>query len=87
MEAGMEWLGLSIVVSVVLTIVLNVALRVFPDAADRLREHLFRLAERSGEDLGDSDRRSGVRVIVPWKAMLVGSLVLTLAINLLVHLR
>ncbi len=74
----MSWLALSIVLSIVLTIVLNVAIRAFPDAGRRMNERLTRLAER------DEPQHSRVRVIFPWKAMLIGSLLLTIAINLLV---
>lgn len=67
-----------IVASIVLTIVLNVALRLFPSASRRLHESVTRRAERPayGEP---SDRK--VRIIFPWKAMLIGSLLLTLLIN------
>jgi hypothetical protein len=82
-----SWLVFSILASIVLTVVCNVALRLFPDAADRLRDRLFRLADRPGDDPWDRAPRSGMRVIVPWKAMLIGSLVLTIAINLLWHVR
>ena len=72
----MSWLALSIVLSIVLTIVLNVAIRAFPDTGRRMNERLTRMAER------DEPGRSRVRVIFPWKAMLIGSLLLTIAINL-----
>jgi hypothetical protein len=82
----MSWLALSLIASIVLTIVLNVALGLFPGGADRLRDQLFRLGERPTDETDDS-RRPRVRVIVPWKAMLLVSLVLTIGVNLLVHLR
>ncbi len=79
-----SWLLLSIVLSVVLTVVLNVALRLFPDAGRRAGEALQRAAEtpQRGED-GSGSR---VRVIFPWKLMLIGSLVLTLLLNLLLRI-
>jgi hypothetical protein len=58
----------------------NLALWLFP----RLRE----LTARAVEGLTNSangDRRT--RVIVPWKAMLVASLILTFLINLVLWLR
>jgi hypothetical protein len=75
-----SWLGVSIVLSVVLTILLNIALRLFPDAGRRMNERLNRLAEH------EEPSQSGVRVIFPWKAMLLASLLLTLAINVLLLL-
>jgi hypothetical protein len=83
----MSWLALSIIASIVLTVVLNVALRLFPDGADRLRDYTDRLAERPDDDRWDGTRRGGVRVIFPWKAMLIGSLLLTLVLNLWLYLR
>ena len=62
-----QWLWFSIVASVVLTVVLNVALRLFPGAGPRPREE---------------PDRSRVRVIVPWRLMLAGSLLLTVVLNL-----
>jgi hypothetical protein len=72
---GVEWLAVSLVASVVLTVLLNVALRLFPSSG----RSLSRLAsERSAPEPGD-DRR--VRVIAPWRAMLVASVVLTVLLN------
>jgi hypothetical protein len=68
-------LGFSIIASIVLTIVLNLVLFLFPGAARRLRDAFDRLAERSDQE------PNRVRVIFPWKAMLIGSLVLTILIN------
>lgn len=68
-----SWLVWSIVLSVVLTVVLNVALRLFPSAGRRADDGLGRLA----------GRRSGTSVYVPWKLMLVGSIVLTILLNVL----
>lgn len=86
-ERRVSWLAFSIIASIVLTLVLNVGLRLFPDSADRLRDRLFRLAERPDGEPRDDALRSRTRVIIPWKAMLIGSLVLTLAVNLLLHVR
>jgi hypothetical protein len=66
------------VASIVLTVLLNVGLRLFPGSARRLSDAFTRRAERPGDD---EPGRSKVRVIFPWKAMLVGSLLLTLLIN------
>jgi hypothetical protein len=79
-----QWLVASIVLSVVLTIVLNLVVRAFPRATDSA---LRRLAELSAPrpDRRDGDRR--VRVIVPWRAMIIGSLILTVVLNLALRLR
>jgi hypothetical protein len=74
-------LAFSLVASVVLTIVLNVALRLFPGAARRLHESAARMAERSGYDPNVEPRRTNTRVMFPWKAMLIGSLLLTVLVN------
>jgi hypothetical protein len=76
----------SIVLSVVLTVVLNVALRLFPGAGRRIAESIERAVEPRDPPGGDTDR-SRVRVIVPWRLMIVGSLVLTLVLNLAFWLR
>ena len=79
------WLAFSIVASVALTLVLNVALRVFPGARLRLHDSLRRAVERTDQPIDEPDVR-GVHVVFPWKVMLVGSLVLTLLINLFLRL-
>ena len=76
-----QWLVASIVLSIVLTVVVNLVLWLFPGAGRRVAEGFGRLAD-------DANRRtperagSRVRVFVPWKAMLIGSIVLTIALNL-----
>ena len=77
-----QWLVVSIVLSIVLTVAVNVFPRRFPGAGRGVADAVGRLAD-------DADRRaadrngSRVRVIVPWKAMLIGSIVLTIALNVL----
>ena len=73
----MRWLALSIVLSVVLTIVLNVALRAFPRTGERIAQELAQ----------PTDERPKGGVYVPWKAMVVVSLVLTIGLNLLLWAR
>ena len=79
------WLAFSIVASVALTLVLNVALRVFPGARLRLHDALRRAVERADRPTDEPDGRR-VHVVFPWKVMLVGSLVLTLLLNLILRL-
>ena len=81
----MNWLAISIVLSIVLTLVLNVVVRVFPAASDRAAH---RLEELATPDADRSPRSRGrTRVYVPWKAMIVVSLLATLALNLLLWTR
>ena len=68
----MNWIVTSIVLSVVLTVVLNVALRLFPGAGDRMDREITQLVEERPEG----------GVFVPWKAMIIVSLVLTIGLNL-----
>ena len=76
-----QWLIVSLVLSVVLTVIANVALRVFPRLAMRLSRWLAELTSPGRYET--SPRRSSVRVWVPWKAMIVVSIVLTVLLNLL----
>ena len=81
----MNWLVVSLVASVVLTIVLNVAIRLWPGAADRGTRQLDDWAQRQdAAEFGDGPDR--VRVIVPWKAMLLGSIALTVLLNVVLRL-
>jgi hypothetical protein len=74
-----DWLVVSIALSVLLTVVLNIGLRIVPGAGDRLTRRLDRLTA-PGPAGSDDGRR--VRVVAPWKAMLVVSVVLTIGVNL-----
>ena len=76
----MQWLVASLVLSVVLTVLVNLALWLLPALRER--------TDRAVEGLTNSasgDRRT--RVIVPWKAMLVASLMLTVLVNLVLWWR
>jgi len=76
----MPWLVISIVLSVILTVVLNVWLRAFPDSSRRIAREVTRRTWPTAEDTRTSDRR--VRVWVPWRAMILGSVILTVVVNL-----
>jgi hypothetical protein len=78
-----EWLLLSLILSVVLTVILNVGLRAFPNAGNRAARALEERAWDEGRGARD-DRR--VRVYFPWKAMLVVSILLTVLLNLVLLL-
>ena len=77
-----QWLVVSIVLSIVLTVVVNVVLRLFPDAGTRLFDSIARMAHDPAENrAAQPGDRSRARVIVPWKLMLIGSIALTIALN------
>ncbi len=81
----MNWLAASIVLSVVLTVGLNLAIRLFPGAAERSARRLDEWVEtQKATEFGDGEDK--VRVIVPWKAMLIVSIGLTLVLNVLLRL-
>lgn len=73
-----DFLIVSLVLSVVLTVALNVGPRLFPRTRERAAR---RLEERLDQRVPDPHGRR-VQVFFPWKAMLVGSVVLTILINL-----
>ena len=89
-----DFLVASIVLSVLLTIVVNVALWLFPGGGRRLGDSVQRLAERQSaawdrqphDTQLDRPSHSRVRVYFPWKAMLIGSIVLTVVLNLAIVL-
>ena len=76
----MHWLVVSVVLSVALTLLLNVGLRLFPRVGRRV--------ERGVTDYGAGEQPPRrVRVLVPWKAMVVASIALTVLLNLVLWLR
>ena len=72
----MSWIVLSLVMSVVLTLVLNLGVRAFPNGRRRLEERATRWVKEPG-----ADEAPRVRVFFPWKAMLIGSVALTVLLN------
>jgi hypothetical protein len=75
-----QWLVISIGLSVILTVLLNVGLRAFPRAGHHVARRLEELTLPNADDNRTDDRR--VRVFIPWKAMILGSLILTIVLNL-----
>ncbi|CAN5762257.1 hypothetical protein BH24ACT15_BH24ACT15_32290 [soil metagenome] len=76
----------SLIASVVLTILLNVIPRLFPKASAKAERRVIdgmngALQQQEGRD--GQPRRSRVKVFFPWKAMLVGSIILTVLVNLI----
>lgn len=77
----MQWLLLSVVLSLVLTLALNIVVRLFPGSARRAVNWFDDPSTQHADEPTTS--RSGVRVVVPWKTMIAVSIVLTVAINVL----
>jgi hypothetical protein len=75
-----DWLVISVALSVVVTVLLNVGLRMFPHAGDRAARSLAERMTATPDDRWSGDRR--VKVFFPWRAMLFGSLVVTILLNL-----
>ena len=71
-----NWLLTSLILSVGLTVLLNTLPRLFPGARTRVEEEL---AEQMQQADSDGPR---VRLFFPWKLMLIGSIVLTVLLNL-----
>ena len=69
--------------SVVLTALPNIGLRAFPDAGRRAARGLAELTPTDYDCEHERDRR--LRVFVPWKAMIVRSVILTIVINLVLR--
>ena len=78
-----RWLIISVALSVVLTAVVNIGLRAFPGAGDRAARGLAALASPDIDDSAEHDRR--FRVVVPWKPMIVGSVLLTIVVNVVLR--
>ncbi len=72
----------SIIGSIVLTIAVNILPLIFPNAADKLQRKIEENARRAIEQHED-DNQPRVKVFFPWKAMLIGSIVLTVLVNLI----
>ncbi len=71
----------SIIGSIVLTVVLNVLPLLFPNAASKMQRKIEENARRAIEQHEDNNQPR-VKVFFPWKAMLIGSVVLTVLVNL-----
>jgi hypothetical protein len=76
-----QWLWVSVVLSLVLTLALNIVVRLFPEGARRAVKWFDNLSAQHTDELTRS--RGRVKVVVPWKTMIAVSIVLTVAINVL----
>ncbi len=77
-----SFITFSLIASVVLTVVLNILPIIFPNAADKLQKKIEENARRS-IDQHEDDNQPNVKVFFPWKAMVIGSIVLTVLVNLI----
>lgn len=85
-----------LITSLVLTIALNLAIRLVPGLPERLGRWMAHLGSPApppppppgpdGPAPPDGRPARRVRVYAPWKAMIVGSIVLTVALNLIARL-
>lgn len=72
----------SIVGSIVLTVVLNILPLLFPNAAAKIQKKIEENARDAIEQHEDANLPR-VKVFFPWKAMLIGSIVLTVLVNII----
>lgn len=77
-----NFLLISIVGSVILTVLLNLLPLLFPKGAAKVQRKIEENA-RSMIQQHEDDNRPRVKVFFPWKVMLIGSLVLTVLVNLI----
>ena len=72
----------SIVGSIVLTVLLNLLPLLFPSQAAGLQRKVEEHARRSIEQYED-ENQPNVKVFLPWKAMIVISIILTVLVNVI----
>ena len=71
----------SIIASVVLTLLLNLLPLLFPNFAANTMRKIEESARQKVEQQDDASRPN-IKVFFPWKAMLIGSVILTVVVNL-----
>jgi len=72
----------SLIASVILTLALNLLPALFPKAAEKAERKILDSVQKTHENRVDPNTPK-VRVFFPWKAMLLISVVLTVAVNLI----
>ncbi len=72
----------SVIGSVVLTVLLNVLPVIFPNAANNVQRKIEENAKKAIQQHED-DQQPSVKVFFPWKIMLIGSVLLTILVNLI----
>jgi len=76
-----DFLLISLIGSVVLTLALNLLPALFPKAAEKAEQKILESVQKTHDNRIDPNTPK-VRVFFPWKAMLLISVVLTVAVNL-----
>ncbi len=76
-----NFITFSIIGSIILTVLLNLLPILFPNSAAKMQKKIEENARQSLEQHEDSNRPR-VKIFFPWKAMLIGSIVLTVLVNL-----
>jgi len=77
-----DFLVTSLIASVVLTLALNILPALFPKAAAKVERKIVEKMQETHKDRLDPNTPK-VRVFFPWKAMLLISLILTIAVNVI----
>jgi len=71
----------SLIGSIVLTLALNLLPALFPNAAAKAERKIVEKMQETHSNRVDPNTPK-VRVFFPWKAMLIGSLILTVLVNM-----
>lgn len=71
----------SLIGSLVLTLALNLLPALFPNAAAKAERKIVEKMQETHQDRVDPNTPK-VRIFFPWKAMLIGSLLLTVLVNI-----
>ena len=75
-----DFLLISIIGSILLTLALNLLPAIFPNASAKAERKIIEKMQDTQSDRLDPNTPK-VRVFFPWKAMLIISLILTIAVN------
>ncbi len=77
-----DFLTISLIASILLTVALNLLPMLFPKTAAKAERKIVKAMQETHENRVDPNRPK-VRVFFPWKVMLLISIVLTIAVNLI----
>ena len=77
---GLNFLLISLIGSIALTAIINVLPVLFPNAAAKAERKISEKIQQTHADRVNPETPK-VRVFFPWKAMLMGSLALTVLVN------
>lgn len=80
-----DFLLTSLIASIVLTLALNLLPMVFPNAAAKAERKIVEKMQETHDDRLDPNTPK-VRIFFPWKAMILISIGLTIAVNLIGYL-